>query len=34
MLAVRYATDEDVSTVPTGDRAWSDAVSQEAPSTG
>ena len=34
MLAVKYATDEDVSSVPTGDGRGSDAVSREAPSTG
>ena len=34
MLAVRYAADEDASTVPTGDGHGSDSVSQEAPSTG
>jgi hypothetical protein len=34
MLAVKYAADEDASTAPTGDGHRSDAVSQEAPSTG
>jgi hypothetical protein len=33
MLAVKYAADEDASTAPPA-TAWSDAVSQEAPSTG
>ena len=34
MLAVRYAADEDASTTPTADGRGSDAVSQEAPSSG
>ena len=34
MLVVRYAADEDASTTPTADGRGSDAVSQEAPSSG
>ena len=34
MLAVKYAADEDASTTPTADGRGSDAVSQEAPSSG
>jgi hypothetical protein len=34
MLAVKYAAEEDASTVPTGEGHSSDAVPQEAPGTG